>query len=66
MISPVFRQNLYMGVYDDLHPTKLPEDANLYDIDAHKYPLMDEVKEYILKTVLHTGDCLYIPSLYVY
>ena len=48
LVSPVFRQNLYAGVYDDLHPTALPEDLELFSIDATKYPLMAEVEAHIL------------------
>ena len=64
LVSPAFRQNLYTGVYDDLHPTDLPDDITFFEIDAEKYPLMDEIKDQILFTKLEKGDCVYIPSLY--
>ena len=64
VVSSVFRQNLYSGVYDDLHPTALPEDITLFKVDAEKYPLMDEIKDHILGATLNKGDCIYIPSLY--
>ena len=64
LISPAFRQNLYSGVYDDLHPTALPKDITFFTVDAEKYPLMAEIKDHIQTTTIKKGDCLYIPSLY--
>ena len=63
IVSPVFRQNLYSGVYDDLHPTALPDDITFFNIDAEKYPLMAEISDYIQSATLHPGDCIYLPSL---
>ena len=64
LVSPAFRQNLYSGVYDDLHPTSLPDDITLFEVDAQKYPLMDQVKDHIQHAELGKGDCLYVPALY--
>lgn len=64
MISPVFKQNLYQGVYEDLNPTLLPEDMNFFDIKRTKYPLLKEVEDYILTATMNKGDCLYIPYLW--
>ena len=64
IVSPAFRQNLYSGVYDDLHPTALPDDITFFKIDAVKYPLMNEISEHILSTKIGKGDCLYIPALH--
>lgn len=41
MISPVFAQNLYQGVFEDLNPIEVPEDISLFEIDDKKYPLLD-------------------------
>mmetsp|Transcript_36403 Transcript_36403/g.44488 ORF Transcript_36403/g.44488 Transcript_36403/m.44488 type:complete len:177 (+) Transcript_36403:335-865(+) len=43
VVSPAFKQNLYTGVYDDLHPTELPEDIEFFAVNATKYPLMAEI-----------------------
>lgn len=64
IVSSAFRQNLYSGVYDDLHPTALPEDITLFEINAEKYPLMESIKDHILSATLNKGDCIYLPSLY--
>ena len=64
LMSPVFNQNLYQGVYEDLDPLSLPQDIDLFTIKEEKYPLMAEVKDYILETTLEKGDCIFVPSLY--
>jgi len=66
LVSPVFKQNLYSGVYDDLHPRALPEDLSLFKINAEKYPQLEAISEYILTVSLEKGDCLYIPELYYF
>ena len=43
IVSPVFRQNLYQQVYDSLHPSEIPDDINLFQIDEDRYPLMAEI-----------------------
>jgi len=40
VISSVFKQNLYSGVYDDLLPTEIPEDVDLFNVNESKYPLL--------------------------
>jgi len=66
LISGVFKQNLYSGVYQDLKPSALPIDMNLFDIVEDKYPLTKEILDdgYILTATLKTGDCLYVPAFY--
>ena len=64
IVSPIFRQNIYSGVYDDLHPSEIPEDLSFFDIQEDKYPLMAEVEEHILKAELGKGDCIYVPGLH--
>ena len=66
LASPVFKQNLYSGVYDDLHPRALPEYMNFFAPDLKKYPNMQAALPYILDTTLEKGDCLYIPELYYF
>lgn len=64
LVSSVFKQNLYSGVYDDIAPTEIPEDINLFKVDTSKYPLLGGITDYILKTRVEKGDCLYIPAYY--
>ena len=66
LMSPVFNQNLYQNVYEDVEPHTLPEALDLFKIDAEKFPLLDEVREYILEAELSKGDCIFVPSLYWY
>jgi hypothetical protein len=64
LISSVFKQNLYSGVYDDIAPTEIPDDINLFAVDGDKYPLLEQVSDFILKTRVDKGDCIYIPAYY--
>ena len=67
MISPVFKQNLYSGVFEDLAPEHIPEDINFFKFDeakAEKYPLFAEVQEYLLFGRVEKGDCIYIPAFW--
>lgn len=61
MMSPVFNQNLYLGVYEDLLSEELPEFLDIFDIDAKTFPLLHEVEDHILETTLNQGDCVYVP-----
>jgi len=47
MLSPVFAQNIYQGVFEDLNPTELPEDISLFKMNEEKYPLLSSVQDYI-------------------
>ena len=64
LMSPAFSQNMYQNVYKDLPPMDVPNDLDLFKIDAEVFPLLDEVKEYILETQMEKGDCVFIPSMY--
>ena len=66
LVSGVFKQNLYSGVYQDLKPSDLPVDMNLFDIAGDMYPLTKEILDegYVLTATLNTGDCLYVPAFY--
>jgi hypothetical protein len=66
LVSSVFKQNLYSGVYDDLPPTEIPEDIDLFAVNEAKYPLLKQVETHILKATLNGGDCIYIPAYYWY
>ena len=66
LLSPVFSQNMYQGVYEDLNPQEVPEDISMFEMNPFKYPLLDEVSSYIQTAELSKGDCLYIPNFYFY
>lgn len=63
LISPIFTQNMYIGVYEELANDEAPHDVDLFNV-LDKYPLLQEVDRYILEATLKKGDCLYIPSHY--
>ena len=52
LVSPVFQQNLYNGVFDDLDPEDVPNEIDLFRMDDlfEMYPLLEEARDYILRT----------------
>jgi len=64
MLSPVFKQNIYQGVYDYIHPEDIPSDIDMFNIDTTQFPLLALVSDYILNAKLEKGDCVYVPALY--
>ena len=63
-MSPVFSQNLYSNVYEDLPPNTLPESLDLFVIDEEKFPLLAEEQDYIQEITLEKGDCIFIPAMF--
>jgi hypothetical protein len=58
--SPIFKQNIYAGVFDEFEDMMSPLD--FFHINYKKYPL---AKDAIIHTqVLGPGDCVYVPSNY--
>lgn len=51
-------------MYEDLAPGEIPVKLDLYTVDAKAFPLLEEVKDYILEATLEKGDCIFVPSLY--
>jgi len=49
LLSPIFSQNMYQGVYEDLPPHEVPEDIDMWELNA-KYQLLKDVEHYILTT----------------
>lgn len=63
IVSAIFKQNMYSGIYEDLDPLETP--INLFETDPaniSKYRLMN-VKD-VFEADLQAGGCLYIPSYY--
>ena len=65
MVSSIFKQNMYSGVYEDLDPLDTP--INLFETDLAKikrYKLMKMGN--VFEAEVEKGHCLYIPAYYWY
>ena len=51
-------------MYRDLDPLTVPRELDLFKIDGERFPLLQEIEEYILEATLEKGDCVFIPSMY--
>jgi len=60
MASPIFRKNLYVGVFERFNNYDSPLD--FFNIDTSKYPYASSVK--FIDAELKAGDCVYIPAFY--
>ena len=60
MASPIFRKNLYVGVFERFDKNNSPLD--FFNIDQSKYPYAASVK--FIDAKLNAGDCVYIPAYY--
>jgi hypothetical protein len=61
LVSPVFKQNLYSGVLEELRPNETPLDF-FKNVNASQFPLFNDAK--VLRQILTPGDCLFIPAFY--
>lgn len=62
MASPIYRQNLYVGAFEELASDKTPID--FFKLNYKKFPFVKDVK--FLTVTLNEGDCLYIPAYFHY
>ena len=65
LVSAIFKQNMYSGIFDQLDPLWTP--INLFETDPEKlkrYSMMNPRDVY--QADLRAGSCLYIPSYYWY
>jgi hypothetical protein len=62
IVSPVYKQNIYSGVLEELQPNESPIDFFSSDIDTSKFPLFVEAK--VLGVTLTAGQCLFVPAFY--
>ena len=60
LVSPIFRQNIYVGAFDELKPDQSP--INFFDPNISKFPLVEHVQ--FLELTLDAGDCVYVPAYY--
>ena len=58
--SPIFRQNLYVGVLPEYPKTESP--VNFFNVNREMYPLAARAN--FLDAKLKAGDCMYIPAYY--
>lgn len=65
LVSAVFKQNMYSGVFEELDPLDTP--INLFETDPAKIKRYSLMKlDYIFEAELKAGGCLYVPSYYWY
>ena len=61
LVSPIYKQNIYSGVLEELSPVETP--INFFEtVDLTKYPLFQEAK--VLSVTLEAGQCLFVPTFY--
>ena len=60
VVSPIFRENIYVGQFERTPITQTPVD--FFEYSPMQWPLADEVN--FLETTLESGDCLYVPAYF--
>ena len=62
VVSPIYKQNIYTGVFDEYGFDSSPVD--LFNPDYDMFPLMKHSN--ILETTVEAGDCIFVPAQYWY
>jgi hypothetical protein len=62
MVAPIFKQNMYSGVRQELGPSVSPVDLfhGVFEENIKTFPLLEEIV--LIEQILHEGDCLYAPA----
>eukprot|EP00350_Pseudokeronopsis_sp_OXSARD2_P004529 CAMPEP_0170548412 /NCGR_PEP_ID=MMETSP0211-20121228/6740_1 /TAXON_ID=311385 /ORGANISM="Pseudokeronopsis sp., Strain OXSARD2" /LENGTH=167 /DNA_ID=CAMNT_0010853963 /DNA_START=494 /DNA_END=997 /DNA_ORIENTATION=+ len=60
LISPIFKHNIYSGVFEEYLPDETP--LNFFNVNTTQYPLWKDVKLY--DVTLTEGQCLFIPAFF--
>lgn len=60
MVSPIYKQNIYSGVFEELQPTKTP--VNFFHANLIDHPLFEEAN--LLTVQVHKGGCVFVPAYY--
>lgn len=61
MVSPIYKQNIYVGAFENLAPHEVPID--FFDPNIHAmFPFVVDVD--FVDAVLGPGDCMYVPAYY--
>ena len=61
LVSPVYKQNIYSGVLEELSPNETPLDF-FKQVNETRFPLFQEAK--VLSVEVPQGSCLFIPAFY--
>lgn len=65
MVSSIFKQNMYSGVFMDMDPLETP--INLFETDMEKIQKYKLMKiDDVYQANMEAGSCLFIPSYYWY
>lgn len=60
LVSPIYRQNIYVGMFENYKDHEVPVD--FFKVDLEKYPFAKYVS--FIDVELKTGDCLYVPAFF--
>ena len=60
VVSPIYRQNIYVGVSEKLQSNQSPLD--LFNVDYERFPHAKQAK--IQNVTLKAGDCMYVPAYF--
>ena len=60
LVSPIYRKNLYVGVF--IWADKQNSPLDFFNINEKKYPLTKQVN--FIDAKLEEGDCMYVPAFY--
>ena len=59
-MSPIFRKDIYVGVFG--HLPKYDSPLDFFDPDYNRFP--QAMKNIFIPAVLEAGDCIYVPAYY--
>ena len=62
MVAPIFKQNMYSGVRQEIGPNQSPVDLfhEFFDENVKTFPLLEEIV--LVEEILRAGDCMFIPA----
>jgi hypothetical protein len=61
MVSPIYKQNIYSGVFEELAPEETP--LNFFtNVNTTQYPLFERAK--VLGVNANKGACIFVPAFY--
>ena len=60
LVSPIYRKDIYVGVF--AHLPKYESPLNFFDPDYTRFP--QATKNIFIPATLNAGDCMYVPAYY--
>ena len=60
MVSPIYRKNIYVNVFEGYHNNTTPVD--FFNVDLEQFPLTAQFNW--IEAELRAGDCMYVPAYY--